>query len=90
MGRQTPEMAQRVRETGILSVMVVPIRARRVPPGLASFVRTENPTPFQKDDPLLAQEVVSRAVVVVARVLPYASAPGIGASMSTRRSPPCG
>ncbi|MFF3946753.1 hypothetical protein ACFYYN_18220 [Streptomyces sp. NPDC001902] len=58
--------------------------------GLASFVRTENPTPFQKDDLLLAQEVVSRAVVVVARLLSYASAPGIGASMSTRRSPPCG
>ncbi|MDX2701627.1 SpoIIE family protein phosphatase [Streptomyces sp. PA03-6a] len=69
---QTPELAQRIRENGIHSVMVVPIRARRVLLGLALFVRTENPTPFQKDDLLLAEELVSRAVPSLDHARQYA------------------
>ncbi|WP_351228205.1 SpoIIE family protein phosphatase [Streptomyces sp. NPDC002133] len=55
--------AQKVRETGMHSVMLVPIRVRRVLLGVALFARTENPVPFQKADLLLAEELVSRAAV---------------------------
>ncbi|MEU6707081.1 SpoIIE family protein phosphatase [Streptomyces wuyuanensis] len=58
-----PALAERIRENGVHSVMVVPIRARRVLLGTALFVRTENPMPFQESDLLLAEELVSRAAV---------------------------
>ncbi|MFJ4467152.1 SpoIIE family protein phosphatase [Streptomyces sp. NPDC089424] len=58
---QSPALAQRIRENGIHSVMVVPIQARRVLLGMAVFIRTENPRPFQEADLLLAEELVSRA-----------------------------
>ncbi|MGW3725209.1 SpoIIE family protein phosphatase [Streptomyces sp. NPDC000851] len=57
------ERAQKIRENGMHSAMVVPIRVRRVLLGVAMFVRTENPTPFQEDDVLLAEELVGRAAV---------------------------
>ncbi|MFD7436904.1 SpoIIE family protein phosphatase [Streptomyces sp. NPDC059861] len=60
---QNPALAQRIRENGMHSVMVVPIRARRVLLGAALFVRTENPVPFQECDLLLAEELVGRAAV---------------------------
>ena len=50
---------------GIHSLMIVPIRARRALLGVALFVRTENPVPFQEVDLLLAEELVSRAALVV-------------------------
>ncbi|WP_351233520.1 SpoIIE family protein phosphatase [Streptomyces sp. NPDC002133] len=55
--------AQKIREYGMHSVMVVPIRVRRVLLGVAMFVRTENPMPFQECDLLLAEELVGRAAV---------------------------
>ncbi|WP_351237782.1 SpoIIE family protein phosphatase [Streptomyces sp. NPDC002133] len=58
-----PALTERIRENGVHSVMVVPIRARRVLLGTALFVRTENPMPFQESDLLLAEELVSRAAV---------------------------
>ncbi|WP_426567327.1 SpoIIE family protein phosphatase [Streptomyces canus] len=60
---QDPALAERIRENGMHSVMLVPIRARRVLLGTALFVRTKNPAPFQEDDLLLAEELVSRAAV---------------------------
>ncbi|MFD7228289.1 SpoIIE family protein phosphatase [Streptomyces sp. NPDC059881] len=68
---QSPALAQRVRETGMHSVMVVPIRARRVLLGMAVFIRTENPAPFQEADLLLAEELVSRAAVSLDRARQY-------------------
>ncbi|WP_263493487.1 SpoIIE family protein phosphatase [Streptomyces sp. PSKA30] len=55
--------AQKMRENGLHSVMLVPIRVRRVLLGVAVFMRTENPVPFQMADLLLAEEFVSRAAV---------------------------
>ncbi|MGW1544660.1 SpoIIE family protein phosphatase [Streptomyces sp. NPDC002309] len=57
------ERACRVREYGMHSVMVVPIRVGRVLLGVALFVRTDNPMPFQEDDRLLAEALVCRAAV---------------------------
>ncbi|WTF80377.1 SpoIIE family protein phosphatase [Streptomyces sp. NBC_01594] len=58
-----PARAQKIRENGIHSLMIVPIRARHSVLGVALFARTEHPTPFQQDDLLLAEELVTRAAL---------------------------
>ncbi|MGO4423686.1 PP2C family protein-serine/threonine phosphatase, partial [Streptomyces sp. MCAF7] len=60
-----PARAQRVREFGMRSLMVVPICARGTILGVASFVRSRHPDPFEEDDLLLAEELVSRAALCV-------------------------
>ncbi|MGW1545142.1 SpoIIE family protein phosphatase [Streptomyces sp. NPDC002309] len=57
------ERARAVREHGMHSVLIVPIRVRRTLLGTALFVRTDNPMPFQEDDRLLAEALVGRAAV---------------------------
>ncbi|MEV6766248.1 SpoIIE family protein phosphatase [Streptomyces sp. NPDC051105] len=66
-----PARAQKVRDHGIHSLMVVPIRARRSVLGLALFARSEEPTPFQEDDLLLAEELVTRAALCLENALQY-------------------
>ncbi|MGW9033094.1 SpoIIE family protein phosphatase, partial [Streptomyces sp. NPDC055722] len=58
-----PARAQKIREYGVHSLMIVPIRARRSVLGVALFARTEDPMPFQEDDLLLAEELVTRAAL---------------------------
>ncbi|MET8536998.1 SpoIIE family protein phosphatase [Streptomyces sp. NPDC005065] len=67
-----PVRAQKVRDTGVHSLMVVPIRARRCVLGLALFFRSEEQTPFQEDDLLLAEELVTRAALCLDNALQYA------------------
>ncbi|MCX4647611.1 SpoIIE family protein phosphatase [Streptomyces sp. NBC_01446] len=67
-----PVRAQKVRDSGIHSLMVVPIRARRSVLGLAVFGRSEEQTPFQEDDLLLAEELVTRAALSLDNALRYA------------------
>ncbi|WP_393100039.1 SpoIIE family protein phosphatase [Streptomyces sp. LN325] len=67
-----PVSAQKVRDSGIHSLMVVPIRARRCVLGLAVFGRSEEQTPFQEDDLLLAEELVTRAALSLDNALQYA------------------
>ncbi|MGW2936619.1 SpoIIE family protein phosphatase [Streptomyces sp. NPDC001156] len=67
-----PVRAQKVRENGMHSFMVVPIRARHCLLGVALFVRTEEPTPFQEDDLLLAEELVTRAALCLDNARQYA------------------
>ncbi|MGW8956023.1 PAS domain S-box protein, partial [Streptomyces sp. NPDC055709] len=66
--------AQKIRETGMHSVMVVPIHVQRVLLGAALFVRTENPMPFQESDLFLAEELVSRAAVSLDNARQYVRA----------------
>ncbi|MFJ5270848.1 SpoIIE family protein phosphatase [Streptomyces sp. NPDC088358] len=66
------KLAQRVRDSGVHSLMVVPIRARRCVLGLAVFGRSEESTPFQEDDLLLAEELVTRAALSLDNALQYA------------------
>ncbi|MEU1417268.1 SpoIIE family protein phosphatase [Streptomyces sp. NPDC005731] len=58
-------LAEKIREHVMHSLMVVPIRARGVVLGVAVFVRTEDPRPFQEDDLLLAEELVSWAALAL-------------------------
>jgi serine phosphatase RsbU (regulator of sigma subunit)/anti-sigma regulatory factor (Ser/Thr protein kinase) len=67
-----PARAQRVRDAGVHSLMVVPIRARRCVLGLVVFGRSEEQTPFQEDDLLLAEELVTRAALCLDNALQYA------------------
>ncbi|WP_336109649.1 sodium/proline symporter PutP [Streptomyces sp. PTD9-10] len=47
------------------SVMVVPVRARGVTLGVATFARSRRLGPFEDDDVRLAEELVSRAAVCI-------------------------
>jgi PAS domain S-box-containing protein len=58
-----PARAQKIRENGVHSLMIVPIRARHSVLGVALFARTEDPMPFRQDDLLLAEELVTRAAL---------------------------
>ncbi|MFI6360479.1 SpoIIE family protein phosphatase [Streptomyces sp. NPDC050743] len=67
-----PERAKKVRDSGVHSLMVVPIRARRCVLGLALFGRSAEQAPFQEDDLLLAEELVTRAALSLDNALQYA------------------
>ncbi|MFF4354088.1 SpoIIE family protein phosphatase [Streptomyces sp. NPDC001530] len=69
---KVPELAHRVREHGVHSIMVVPIRARRSLLGVALFVRTKDPVPFHEVDLLLAEELVGRAAQSLNNARQYA------------------
>ncbi|MEU6972060.1 SpoIIE family protein phosphatase [Kitasatospora aureofaciens] len=60
---QDPERAERIREAGVHSLIAVPLRARGVALGVVSLYRSERKGPFEEDDLLLAEELVSRAAV---------------------------
>ncbi|WP_189935763.1 SpoIIE family protein phosphatase [Streptomyces sulfonofaciens] len=50
-----------IQETGMHSLMMVPLRARGTILGIAVFARTENAVPFSRDDLLLAEELAVQA-----------------------------
>ncbi|ARP74193.1 sodium/proline symporter [Streptomyces pluripotens] len=54
-----------LRDYGFRSVMVVPVRARGVTLGVATFARSRRLGPFEDDDVRLAEELVSRAALSV-------------------------
>ncbi|MEU1535006.1 SpoIIE family protein phosphatase [Streptomyces fagopyri] len=61
--RCDPERTRVIRRTDMHTVMMVPIQARGVVLGIAVFVRTDNPAPFEQDDLVLAEELVDRAAL---------------------------
>ncbi|MFI5630363.1 SpoIIE family protein phosphatase [Streptomyces sp. NPDC051664] len=56
-----PRRARIIHETGMHSVMMVPLMARGTILGIAVFVRTENVAPYSRDDLLLAEELAVHA-----------------------------
>ncbi len=60
-----PALAAIIDEYGFRSAMVVPVRARGVTLGAATFVRSRRQGPFEEDDVRLAEELVTRAAVCV-------------------------
>ncbi|MFI6370051.1 SpoIIE family protein phosphatase [Streptomyces sp. NPDC050546] len=62
---QAPERAERVRRFGFHSVLAVPMRARGITLGVATFTRHRSPEPFTEDDLLLAQEITARAALSI-------------------------
>jgi PAS domain S-box-containing protein len=57
--------AKLIRQTGAHSLMVVPLTARGVVLGLASFYRTATPDPFEEDSLAVAAELGARAAVCI-------------------------
>ncbi|MEU4727660.1 SpoIIE family protein phosphatase [Streptomyces sp. NPDC023588] len=62
---QDPEQAQRLLAHGLHSVIAVPLLARGVLLGIASFYRSQDPTPYGDDDCRLAQELATRAALCI-------------------------
>ncbi len=62
---EDPSIGASILKYGYSSLMVVPVRARGVTLGVATFARTERSGPFLDDDVRLAEEIVSRAAVAV-------------------------
>ncbi|MEU8951180.1 SpoIIE family protein phosphatase [Streptomyces sp. NPDC048489] len=67
-----PARAKKIRENAMHSLMVVPIHARGVVLGVEVFARTEDPRPFEEDDLLLAEELVSWAALALDNARQYA------------------
>ncbi|MFF8790209.1 SpoIIE family protein phosphatase [Streptomyces sp. NPDC015125] len=62
---EDPVRAAELRALGFHSLMVVPLRARGVFLGAASFARWQATGPFQPDDLVLAEEFVTRAAISI-------------------------
>ncbi|MET9959809.1 SpoIIE family protein phosphatase [Streptomyces sp. NPDC006326] len=62
---QSPERARRILGHGVHSLIAVPLLARGVLLGIASFYRAEDPAPFGDDDSRLAQELAARAALCI-------------------------
>ncbi|RPF29542.1 serine phosphatase RsbU (regulator of sigma subunit) [Streptomyces sp. Ag109_G2-6] len=62
---QNPERARRLLEHGVHSLIVVPLLARGVLLGIASFYRSQDPAPFGDDDTRLAGELAARAALCI-------------------------
>jgi PAS domain S-box-containing protein len=65
VARQTPDRAERMRRYGFHSVLAVPMRARGITLGVATFSRHRRPEPFEQDDLLLGEEITARAAVCI-------------------------
>ncbi|MFF3639119.1 SpoIIE family protein phosphatase [Streptomyces sp. NPDC002250] len=63
--------AQKLREHAMHSLMIVPIKARGAMLGVVVFVRTEDARPFEEDDLLLAEELVSWAALALDNARQY-------------------
>ncbi|KES03192.1 PAS/PAC sensor protein [Streptomyces toyocaensis] len=62
---EDPSLGASILEYDFRSLMVVPLRARGVTLGVATFARSRRSAPFEDDDVRLAEEIVSRAAVSV-------------------------
>ncbi|MFI6144800.1 SpoIIE family protein phosphatase [Streptomyces sp. NPDC051109] len=62
---QEPEHARGILSRGVHSLISVPLLARGVLLGIASFYRSQDPAPFGEDDSWLAQELAARAALCI-------------------------
>ncbi|WP_329315789.1 MULTISPECIES: SpoIIE family protein phosphatase [unclassified Streptomyces] len=62
---QEPEHARRILAHKVHSLICVPLLARGVLLGIASFYRSEDPAPFGDDDSWLARELAARAALCI-------------------------
>ncbi len=65
LDRTAPQRAARMRQFGFHSVLAVPMRARGLTLGVATFSRHRRPQRFEQDDLLLGQEITARAAVCI-------------------------
>ncbi|WP_406463854.1 SpoIIE family protein phosphatase [Streptomyces sp. NBC_01622] len=60
---QDPERVERILAQGVHSLITVPLIARGVTLGVASFYRRTQPEPYEEDDAALASELATRAAL---------------------------
>ncbi|MEU2631099.1 SpoIIE family protein phosphatase [Kitasatospora sp. NPDC007106] len=60
-----PDRATGVQEYGVHALLTVPLQARGVVLGMASFWRSDRPEPFDEDDRSVAEELVARAALCI-------------------------
>ncbi|MFE6170576.1 SpoIIE family protein phosphatase [Streptomyces sp. NPDC056464] len=63
--QQDPDRARRLVDFGLHAMLTVPLRARGVIMGMATFWRAERPEPFEREEISLAEELVARAAVSI-------------------------
>ncbi|MFE0633483.1 SpoIIE family protein phosphatase [Streptomyces sp. NPDC058864] len=61
--KNDPARAEKIRDCGMHSLLILPVLARGLLLGVTVFVRTDNPVPFDESDQLLAEELVARAAL---------------------------
>ncbi|NUU24638.1 MAG: SpoIIE family protein phosphatase [Streptomycetaceae bacterium] len=81
---EAPDRAEKVRRYGFHSVLAVPMSARGITLGVATFSRHRRPEPFDGDDLLLAEEITARAAVCIDNARRYTRERGI--SLTLQRS----
>ncbi|MGP3945437.1 SpoIIE family protein phosphatase [Streptomyces sp. 6N106] len=67
-----PERRRIIHDTGMHSVMMIPLRARGTILGIAVFTRTDNAVSFSQDDLLLAEELCVQAALSLDNARRYA------------------
>jgi PAS domain S-box-containing protein len=86
-----PARKTSIQTFGFHSMMMVPVRARGITLGLATFARHQRAEPFQDDDLVLAEEIVARAAVCIDNARRYtrehATALALQRSLLQRRQP---
>ncbi|MFD9005065.1 SpoIIE family protein phosphatase [Streptomyces sp. NPDC059582] len=70
--REHPARMRKIHDHRMHSLLVVPIHARGAVLGVAQFVRTGDSPPFEQDDLLLAEEIVSWAALCLDNARQYA------------------
>ncbi|MGW0086657.1 SpoIIE family protein phosphatase [Streptomyces sp. NPDC003393] len=69
---EDPARDRAIKRAGMHSAMIVPLKARGVILGVATFARTDNPASFTRDDLLLAEELATRAALSLDDACRYA------------------
>ncbi|MEV6167865.1 SpoIIE family protein phosphatase [Streptomyces sp. NPDC051954] len=78
---QDPERARGLVAFGIHSMLAVPLRARGVIMGVATFWRAEQQEPFEQEDVSLAEELVARAAVSMDNARRYTREHGMAVTL---------
>ncbi|MFJ9031637.1 SpoIIE family protein phosphatase [Streptomyces sp. NPDC102274] len=66
-----PPWRERISALGMHSLLILPIHARGEILGIAVLVRTRNPVPFDESDRMVAEELFSRAALILENVRGY-------------------
>ncbi|MFI2410388.1 SpoIIE family protein phosphatase [Streptomyces sp. NPDC018947] len=79
--REDPDQLRRYLDHGIHSLITVPLHARGVTLGLATFSRSRQSAPFEEDDLAVAEELVARAAVCIDNARRYTREHGMAVTL---------
>ncbi|MFD7917801.1 SpoIIE family protein phosphatase [Streptomyces sp. NPDC059740] len=85
--RQEPQLVTRLLESGLHSLVTVPLQARGVILGVADFWRRDPREPFDEDDLAFAEELAARAAVSVDNARRYSREHAMAVTLQRRLLP---